>query len=500
MKNMKYLLRLLGVVTLTGLSVTTLVACGDQKVEPVDLSEMKATNIPATKKNIIATTVGATTPSEISTGIMPSVLEGVKKFTNNKNVTKNDFTIGVGINAQGATFTTKDLSTPNATIFVQIRATETKVLKNTTTWLEYKLPKASLIIDLSASPALAITPIGKLYAETANAVKPQEILDNINQSIITAVQAKGNESITNDDIKIAISSDPGGTPLITAPKDCSNATTIYVQVSSGDKTLAVKNKTAWLEYALPPAEATTALSITNKALTNILSVTAAPSVENILLAINNLNTSVVGWKVLTTNDVTIAVNADNKGAKVTGKGQYHGSVDVTFTTLIVKTDLGKITPALPKVLVTEAEILAAINKTNTAATPGWTALTITNVGISNITTEGATVTCKGSGYQGVLSVTYEAKVLITDVTIRDPGGITVVSGATYDALNADPRITALIVKAINAANAIDVKTSDFTTTNNKSGVQGVGAVEFTVLANLTSKKITGTFKFIITLE
>jgi len=512
MKNMKYLLRLLGAVTLTGLSVTTLAACGTEKVtSSFDLSTMKAENITATTKNILAVNPKKVIATEVIDGIMPSILECVNRVSN-KSFAKDDFIITLKSTPQGAEYKNLDLDKKLGKTYVKIAASnKTNALSKETELLGYALPYASEVTDLAELTVNKLTIVKSLYARKPEAVKEKEIIDGIISKILVDIKGlKHNNSINEKDFTVKISSAADGkTPIATIDLRKTRSAkerTIYVKVLNTGNSDVIKETATWLEYALPGTEPTVDLgdAITIPNLKKILYSTDAILEKNVLLAINKLNPSTLTAVPLTMDDVIIAINSDKQGATVTGKGKYHDSVPVTFTTIEIKlTELGNITPALGiGTPLVDTDVLKVIIAKNL---PAATGLRNTTDVVIVIDPNNRTATVTGANdYTGVISVTFHLvrNDISTGVSVADPKVRIAAASTNNSELLKNTDIQKAVIAAITTKHrgVVTVYNTDFILTVEKDNKpQATGPIEFTVTAQKTSILIQGQFKFKISL-
>jgi len=296
MKNMRCLLKLLGTITLTGLSVIPLAACGGaSKSDMTDISKMDSKDFALPTKDIIAKTITAVTPDEIIEVIKPVILNNIKAFTK-KDITQSDFTITLAANAQGAPYQALDLS-PNAstkTIFIQITS-NTKVLGigHKTEWLAYQLPKATVKLEI---PVKNLT---KVFATTTPTSTPSS------ESIIMAingVNAKNPDWVTLTSNDVDIENINATSATVTGKGDYHQD-----QITVTFTTTVVKSN-----LYLIKVEKGKVLSI-----------------ADVLLVINGVNAKTPDWIMLEEDDIAIKIG-DNNNITVTGKGKYQGQITLTY--------------------------------------------------------------------------------------------------------------------------------------------------------------------------
>jgi len=510
MKNMKYLLRLLGTLTLTGLSVTTLAACSNPKADPkTDLSQMQSSDITVTKNNIIALNPRVVIQSEVIKGITPSILESIKKITQNKAVTTADFTIALAANDQGDPYQLLDLSPTAAakTTFVQITSV-TKVLSAKTKWLSYLLPKAiappATVTDLKDLGT--VIPPAFWNVNNIGDIKEQEVISAIRPNILTAVQAiNHNSSIVAGDITIQVALDEKGIDKI-PPSFAWGADPIkpiYFLVSStgvNQEVIGQTNETTWLSLSLtrPDVKDDLNIVIETKALGTVVASGDKPSAASILFVVNKLNTTTLPAE-LTTDDVIVKIISNEK-ATLTGteQGWYSGSsANITFTTMPVITALGEVdNHGKPP---TDLEILNALNLVN-ANTPNWKNLNFSDIKIVKKTTlENATVAITTNDFKGILDLTFTIKK--TDITgfktFTPPTDIAFDSRGINKALESNEYIKKAVIDGVNQKFSIDIDETDFTLkVGDPDGIQKLSQpTKITVIASPNSTKITGTFDF-----
>jgi len=513
MKNMKYLLRLLGALTLTGLSVTTLAACSNPKANPkTDLSQMKTSDITVTKNSIIALNSSLVTQTEVIKGIKPSILTSIKKITQNKAITEADFTIALALNAQGDPYQLLDLS-PNATVkttFVQITSV-TKVLSAKTKWLSYLLPKATAPVTDLKDLGTVIPPAVWNVANIAR-IKEREIISAIRTNILTAVQAiNHNSSIVAGDITIQVALDETGSQKIPTPFDWGADLTkkIYFQVSStGNPAVIGKtNETTWLSVSLTTPGVKDDLNIVIKAKTlgKVVTNGDKPSAASILFVVNKLNTKTLPTE-LTADNVIVKIISNEK-AVLTGKEQgiySDSSANINFTTMKVITALGEVdNQGKPPMVYT---LLNALNLAN-AKTPNWITLYWSDIFVKKTTLENANVAITTRLFKGVLDLTFtpippiERADITGFVTFIPPSDIVFDSAARNKALESNERMKKEIVESINKRFSKGFRTnideSDFTLkVGDPDDMQKLNQpTKITVTANPNSEKIIGTFDF-----
>jgi len=515
MKNMKYLLRLLGALTLTGLSVTTLAACGgaSNSNTKFDISKMTTADFVSTKNNIIAVNSSSVSKEEVISGIKSSILESVKKFTQNKEIAEADFTITLAANAQGGAYQPLNLSVNTGSTFVQITS-NTKILGigNKTKGLSYALPIATTITNLKDLGEV-IPPPAWIVGDITK-IKEKEIMSVISPNILVAVQAiNHNSSIVAGDITIQVALDKTGSQKIPTPFDWGADLTkiIYFQVSStGNPAVIGKtNENKWLSFLLKaPTDKKIDLNdlIKKPGLGKIVAKKDShkdvkPSTESILLVVNELNNV-----NLTENNVKVDVT-NNQEAVIKGeeKGPYSGSsVAVTFTTMPVITTLGEINThgKLPEA----AEIMDALNEVNVGYTTGWEILTSSTFEIVNpVTTLAANVKVLDKNFKGILDLSFTisaSRVDITDFAFVPPTDIVFDPKGTDGALVYNAEIQKAVVNGINQNLNVDISRNDFTlAVENKTNVQEIRTpIKITVTAYPTSDKITGSFVFYVYLK
>ncbi|TDY55919.1 hypothetical protein JN01_0749, partial [Entomoplasma freundtii] len=221
------------------------------------------------------------------------------------------------------------------------------------------------------------------------------------------------------------------------------------------------------------------------ALDSVVKVTALGNLDNadddtILAAVNQANS---GLK-LTTADVSIKVNDDNKSATLTANpdGNYQGSVTVTFTikialdSVVKVTDLGKLNDT------DNSTILNAVNQVNSG-------LNLTNNDVTiaiNENKDGATLTATPNGnYKGFVNVTFIVRTQLSSVVTKTNLGPIIKADATT------------ILNAVNQVNSINLNASDVdiqninnssaTLTSTSSSIyQGSVTVTFTIKIALDS--------------